>query len=163
MVNKIKENVIFKEDAVFWLDKNGCWRNAHGRFENNKIIDYFHSCIKRDQGGYYLSQVNGNYREKVYFGYEDQVLFVFDVIRQDDITLILNTKKQIVLDPESLFVNDDNLYMRMGDETIKFVEHGLMKLAPLLEDEDGRFYIRLKDKRYRIPILDDSSKGPAAR
>ena len=163
MLNKIKENVIPKEDAVFWLDKNGCWRNAHGKFEHNKIIDYFHSCIKRDQGGYYLSQVNGNYREKVYFPYEDQALFVFDVIRQDDITLILNTKKQIVLDPESLFIKDDNLYMRMGDETIKFVEHGLMKLAPLLEDEDGRFYIRLKDKRYRIPILDDSSKGPAAR
>ena len=163
MVNKIKENVIFKEDAVFWLDKNGCWRNAHGKFENNKIIDYFHSCIKRDQDGYYLSQVNGNYIEKVYFRYEDQVLFVFDVIRQDDITLILNTEKQIVLDPESLFIKDDNLYMRMDDETIKFVEHGLMKLGPLLEDEDGRFYIRLKDKRYRIPILDDSSKGPAAR
>ena len=163
MVNKIKENVIPKEDAVFWLDKHGCWRNADGKFEHQKIIDYFHSCIKRDQGGYYLSQVNGNYREKVYFGYEDQVLFVFDVIRQDDITLILNTEKQIVLDPESLFINDDNLYMRMGDETIKFVEHGLMKMAPLLEDEDGRFYIRLKDKRYRIPILDDSSKGPAAR
>ncbi len=163
MVNKIKENIVPKEDAVFWLDKNGCWRNAHGKFEHKKIINYFHSCIKRDQDGYYLSQLNGNYREKVYFPYEDQALFVFDVIRQDDVTLILNTKKQIVLDPENLFIKDDNLYMRMGDETIKFVEHGLMKMAPLLEDEDGRFYIRLKDERYRIPIWDDSSKGPAAR
>ena len=163
MVNKIKEKVIPKEDAVFWLDKNGRWCNAHGKFEHNKIIDHFHSCINRDQDGYYLSQLNGNYREKVYFPYEDQALFVFEVIRQDEITLILNTKKQVVLDPESLFIKDDNLYMRMGDETIKFVEHGLMKMAPLLEDEDGRFYIRLGNKRYRIPILDDSSKGPATR
>ena len=163
MLNKIKEKVIPKEDAVFWLDKNGCWRNAHGKFEHSKIIDYFHSCIKRDQGGYYISQVNRNYREKVYFPYEDQALFVIDVLRQDEITLILNTKRWILLDPESLFIKDDNLYMSMGDEIIKFVEHGLMKMAPLLEDEDGRFCIRLKDKRYRIPILDDSSKGPAAR
>ena len=163
MVNKIKENVIPKEDAVFWLDKNGCWRNAHGKFKHNKIIAYFHSCINRDQDGYYLSQVNGSYTEKVYFRYEDQALFVFDVIQQDHITLILNTKKQIALDPQSLFVKNDNLYMRMGDETIKFVEHGLMKIAPLLEDEDGRFYIRFKDKKHRIPILDDSSKDPAAR
>ena len=163
MVNKIKENVVPKEDAVFWLDKNGCWRNAYGKFEHHKIIDYFHSCINRDQGGYYLSQVNGNYSEKVYFPYEDQVLFVFDVIRQDEITLILNTKKQIVLDPESLFIKDDNLYMRMGDETIKFVEQGLMKMAPLLEDDAGRFYIRLEDKRYKIPILEDSSKDPVVR
>ena len=162
MTNKIKENIIPKEDAVFWLDKNGSWRNAHGKFEHIKIIDYFHSCINRDQDGYYLSQANENYREKVYFPYEDQALFVFDVVRQDEITLILNTKKQVVLDPESLFIKDDNLYMQMGDETIKFVEHGLMKMAPLLEDEDGRFYIRLEDKRYSIPILKNSSKGPAA-
>ena len=163
MVNKIKENVVSKEDAVFWLDKNGCWHNAHGKFEHNKIINYFHSCIKRDQAGYYLSQINGNFREKVYFPYEDQALFVFDVIRQDHVTLILNTKKQIALDPESLFVKDDNLYMRMGDETIKFVEHGLLKISPLLEDEEGRLYIRLKDTRYKITVLDDSSEGPAVR
>ena len=163
MVTKIEENVIPKEDAVFWLDKNGCWHNAHGKFEHEKIIDYFHSCIKRDQGGYHLSQLNGNCREKVYFPYEDQALFVFGVIGQDDITLILNTKKQVVLDPESLFIKNDNLYMRMGDETIKFVDHGLMKISQFLEDEDGRLYIRLKDKRYTIPILNDSSKSPAAR
>ena len=163
MVNKLKENVIPKENAVFWLDKNGCWRNAHGKFENHKIIDYFHSCIKRDQGGYFLSQVNGKYREKVYFPYEDQALFVFDVIRQDEIILILNTKKKIALNPESLFIRNDNLYMRMGEETIKFIENGLMKIAPLLEDEDGRFYIRLKDKKYQIPISENSSKVPAAR
>jgi len=163
MADKIKENVIPKEDAVFWLDKNGCWRNAHGKFEHSKIIDYFHSRIQRDQGGYYLSQVNGNLREKVYFPYEDQVLFVFDVIRQNEITLVLNTKKQIVLDPDSLYIKDDNLYMRMSDETIKFAEHGLLKLAPLLEDEDGRFYLRLKNKKYRIPILVDAAKIPAAR
>ncbi len=163
MLNKIKEKVIPKEDAVFWLDKNGCWRNAHGKFEHSKIIDYFHSCIKRDQGGYYLSQANGNYKEKVYFPYEDQALFVFDVIRQDEITLILNTKKRIVLDPENLLIKDDSLYMRMGDETIKFVEHGLMKMAPFLEDKDGQYYVQLKDRRYSIPILDESSKIPTAR
>jgi len=163
MANKLKENVIPKENAVFWLDKNGCWRNAHGKFENHKIIDYFHSCIQRDQDGYFLSQVNGKYREKVYFPYEDQALFVFDLIRQDGIMLILNTKKKIALNPESLFIRNDNLYMRMGEETIKFIENGLMKIAPLLENEDGQFYIRLKDKKYQIPILENPSKIPAAR
>ena len=163
MVDKIKEIIIQSEDAVFWLDKNGRWRNAHGKFEHHKIIDYFHSCIKRDQDGYYLSQVNGNYREKVYFPYEDQALFVFDVIRQDKIILILNTKKQIVLDPQSLFIRNDNLYMRKGEETIKFAENGLIKMAPFLEDEDRQFFIRLGDQRYKIPVLEGSSRQPAAR
>jgi hypothetical protein len=162
MAKKIKEKVISKENAVFWLDKNGCWRNAHGKFEHPKIIEYFHSCIKHDQGGYYLSQVNGNCREKVYFPYEDQALFVFDVIRRDRLTLILNTRKRIALDPQNLFIRDDNLYMRMGEETIKFIERGLIKIAPFLEDQKGRLYIRLKDKKFRIPILDHSSNVPQA-
>jgi hypothetical protein len=85
------------------------------------------------------------------------------VIRQGHITLILNTKKQIALDPERLFVKDENLFMRMGDETIKFVENGLLKISPLLEDEGGQLYLRLKDTRYKITILDDSPKGPAVR
>jgi hypothetical protein len=162
MTNTIEEKVIPKEDAVFWLDKNGCWRNANGKFEHARIIDYFHSCIKCDQGGYYLSHLNGNYREKVYFPYEDQALFVFDVIRQGDITLVLNTGRHVMLRPEHLFIKDDNLYMRLGDEIVKFAEKGLVGIAPNLEDEQGRFYIRIKDRRYEIPVEDDSPQKPAA-
>jgi hypothetical protein len=51
----------------------------------------------------------------------------------------------------------------MGEETIKFNEYGLMKIAPLLEDVNGRFYIRFKDKKYQIPILENLSNNPAAR
>ncbi len=160
MVNKIKEIVIPQEKAVFRLDRNGCWHNANGKFKHKKIIDYFHSCIKRDQRGYYLYQANENYKEKVYFPYEDQALFVFDVIRENGVTLVLNTKEQIALKPKSLFIKDDNLYMHMGDETIKFAEQGLMKIAQLLEDENDRFYIRYKNRQYKIPVLEDSSVDP---
>ena len=154
------EKVISKEDAVFWLDKNGCWRNANGKFEHNKIIDYFHACIKRDRGGYYLSQINGNYKEKVYFPYEDQALFVFDVIRQNDVSLILNTNRHVTLKPEDLFIKNDNLYMRLGDETIKFAEKALVKIANLLEDKAGQLYIRIKNNRHKIPILDEIPENP---
>ena len=91
MTRKIKEVVISKEDAVFWLDRDGCWNNEHGKFQHKKIIDFFHLSIKKDNNGYYLSQTDGNYREKVYFHFEDTALFVFDVIKDKDIMLILNT------------------------------------------------------------------------
>ena len=144
------EIVISKEDAIFWLDKNGRWHNVHGEFQHKKIIDYFHSSIKKDDQGYYLFQERGDLREKVYFQYEDTALFVVDLIKDEDIKLILNTKRQIRLRPKNLFTRDDNLYMRLGQETIKFAERGLMKISDLLEFEDDQYLIKVKNRRYRI-------------
>jgi hypothetical protein len=73
-----------------------------------------------------------------------------DLIIDKDITLILNTKKQIKLKPRSLFIRDDNLYMRMGQETIKFAERGLMKISDLLEFRDEQYFIKVKNRSYRI-------------
>jgi hypothetical protein len=154
MTEKNKEIVINQDQAVFWLDANGCWQNENGKFRHQKIIDYFHSCIKRDRQGYYLYQENGNQAEKVYFRYEDQALFVFNVIRQGEITLVLNTKKKIKLKPRKLFIKNDCLYMHMGEEIIKFAEQGLMQIAPLLEEENDQLFIRIQDRRYAIPAMD---------
>ena len=154
MTEKIKEIVIGQDQAVFWLDANGCWQNENGKFRHKKIIDYFHACIKRDRQGYYLCQENGDHTEKVYFQYEDQALFVFNVIRQDGVTLVLNTKKQIKLKPRKLFIKNDCLYMHMGEEIIKFAEQGLMQIAQFLEEENDQLFIRIQDRRYAIPAMD---------
>jgi hypothetical protein len=150
MKNKRTEIIIPKDRAIFWLDKNGRWHNAHGEFEHKKIIDYFHSSIKRDENGYYLFQKRGDIQEKVYFHYEDTALFAVDLIKDNDITLVLNTKKQIKLKPRSLFIRGDDLYMRMGEETIKFTERGLMKISDLLEYDNDQYFIKVKNRRYRI-------------
>ncbi|MEJ2728353.1 MAG: MFS transporter permease [Deltaproteobacteria bacterium] len=150
MKKKYTEIVIPKEKAVFWLDENGRWQNVHGEFQHKKIIDYFHSSIQKDEKGYYLFQERGNLREKVYFHYEDTALFVVDLIKENDITLILNTKKRVKLKPENLFTRNDNLYMRMGKETIKFTERGLMKISDLLEFSDEQYFIKVKNRRSRI-------------
>ena len=150
MKKKYTEIVIPKEKAVFWLDENGRWHNVHGEFQHKKIIDYFHSSIQKDEKGYYLFQERGNLREKVYFHYEDTALFVVDLIKDNDITLILNTKKRVKLKPKNLFTRNDNLYMRMGKETIKFTERGLMKISDLLEFSDSQYFIKVKNRRYRI-------------
>jgi hypothetical protein len=144
------EIVISKDDAVFWLNANGRWHNAHGEFQHKKIIDYFHSSIQKDEKGYYLFQERGNLREKVYFHYEDTALFAVDLVKDEDIALILNTKKQIKLKPKNLFTKNDNLYMRLGQETIKFAERGLMKISDLLEFKDDQYFIKVKNRRYRI-------------
>ena len=149
-----------RDEAVFWLDGNGCWHNADGKFRHKKIIDYFHSSIQRDQKGYHLYQAHDHYIEKVYFRYEDTALFVFDVIIDNDILLVLNTKKRIRLEPQKLFIAGDKLYMHMDDEIIKFAEQTLMKIAPLLEEEGDGFFISINNRRYRIATENEKGEKP---
>lgn len=151
---------ITRDEAVFWLDGNGCWHNADGKFRHKKIIDYFHSSIQWDQKGYHLYQAHDHYIEKVYFRYEDTALFVFDVIMDNDILLVLNTKKRIRLDPQKLFIAGDKLYLRLEDEIIKFAEQTLMKIASLLEEEDDGFYISINNGRYRIALEKEKGEKP---
>ncbi len=150
MDNKVKTVEIPADEAVFWLDANGNWHNADGRFRHKKIIDHFHSSIKRDRKGYHLYQAHQHYIEKVYFNYEGTALFVFDVLPQTEIILVLNTKRKVKLRPRKMFINNDSLYMHLDDEVIKFAEQGLMKIAPFLEEVGDRLFIRAKNRRYRI-------------
>jgi len=153
-----KEFVVSKEEAVFWLDAYGRWHNKHGVFEHKKIIDYFHSSIRKDAQGYHLLQKHNDHTiEKVYFKYEDAALFVFDVKTQDDsdkIRLILNTKDEIALAPKNLFVQNDNLYMEHAGDRIKFMDRAMLKLAHRLKFDQHRYCIELSGKTYDIPIRD---------
>ena len=153
MKKKLKEIIISKDEAIFWLDEKGRWNNVHGAFEHKKIIDHFHTSIQKDKDGYYLSQIIGDNKEKVYFHFEDTALFVFDVIKEKDIILVLNTKKKIKLRPRKLFIKDDHLYMQVGEERIKFNERGMMKISDLIQCDNDRYYIKVKNRRYEIPNL----------
>ena len=147
----VKEIIIPKEKAVFWLDANGCWHNVHGKFQHKKIIDHFHASIQKDQNGYYLTQSNGQIVEKVYFRYEDTALFVFAVkITNDNVLLTLNTQKQIKLNPTKLFTHKDNLYMQLGDDRIKFVERALMKISKMITSSNDQFFITIHNRKYKI-------------
>ncbi|MDX1707505.1 MAG: MFS transporter permease [Desulfobacterales bacterium] len=151
MSKKCTEIVIPKEEAVFWLDKNGRWHNAHGEFEHKKIIAFFHAAIKKDAQGYYLYQERENIREKVYFHCEDTALFAVDLIIDPEPTLILNTRKSVRLKPKNLFIKNDSLYMKHGAETIKIVERALQKISDLLTFEDTKYIVKVNNRRYKIP------------
>ncbi len=151
MKKPLREIVIPKEEAVFFLDKHGFWRHKEqGKFEHRKIIHYFHSRIRKDENGYHLRQKLGNRVEKVYFHHEDTALFVFDVIKGEEIFLVLNTQKRVKLRPRNLFVNDDSLYMSLGGERIKFTDHSLIRISDLLDDEGDEYFITVKGRRYQI-------------
>jgi hypothetical protein len=150
MAKNVNEVVIPRESAVFRLDGQGYWRNSDGRFKNKKIVDYFHSSIDRDEGGYFVRQDKGDVMEKVYFPYDDTALFVVDITFGPDIVLTLNTGKKCPLDPAQLFIRDDNLYVQTPDERIKFSERALVKISERLEESGTVLQIRIGDKLHPI-------------
>jgi len=150
--------VIPKEKAVFWMDANGRWFNEFGKFEKKKIIDYFNRSIERDEDGYFVCQEKEGFIEKVYFRYTDTALFVFDVRFKDPIELVLNTGKEIVLDPSTLWIENDNLYTVDGKDLIKFSDRALMKVSKILEDGKEGLLIRVDEKNYLIPELKSEQK-----
>jgi hypothetical protein len=155
MSTKRTEIVIPREKAVFRLDRRGRWCNEFGVFRNRRISEYFHASIRRDANGYFVCQERENFIEKVYFPYEDTALFVVDVALGPEITLHLNTRRQMRLDPVQLFVADDSLYLNAGEERIKFSERALVKLAEVMEFTDQGYFIQAAGRRHRIRAGDD--------
>ncbi len=147
----LSEIVIPKENAVFWMDGQGRWQNRHGRFAHKRIIDHFNRSIRRDADGYYVTQVRGDVREKVYFPYEDTPIFIIQIIPERPLSLTLNTGDTIPLDPAALFVESDQLYHQRGEECIKFTDRALMAIAPYLEEGPDGLSIHIDDHTYPIP------------
>jgi len=143
--------IIPKEEAVFWLDKNGTWHNEHGKFEHPRIIRYFNTSIKKDENGYYVHQTTGECEEKVYFPYEDTALFIVDIIMTGkDLGLILNTAEKTTLDKGALFMASDNLYLLTPGHRIKFSSHALVKISKFIQEDNGIFSIHINEKLYPV-------------
>lgn len=145
------EVIIPQEKAVFWMDGHGRWCNRHGRFEHKRIIDHFNRSLEKDEDGYYVTQVRGDIREKVYFPYEETPLFVTRIVNGDPVQLVLNTGETVDLEPSRLYVKTDHLYFRRDHETIKFGDRALMAMAPYLEGEADCLCIRIGDRAWPIP------------
>ncbi|WP_457553294.1 MFS transporter permease [Desulfobacula sp.] len=152
MSQKKKQIIISKEDAVFWMDKNGNWQNENGKFEHPRIIKYFNASIKKDENGYYVHQETNECQEKVYFNHEDTALFVLDIKEEDKIILILNNNDKISLNPEQLFSMDDSLYVQTPEHLIKFNDRSLLKISKFLEEKNGHLYFKIKGKTYDVGL-----------
>lgn len=150
MTSPVKSITVPREEAVFWMDEHGLWHNEHGRFEHPKIINYFNESIRRDRDGYYVYQKAGDIEEKVYFPFQETALFVVDVIKNDKIALVLNTKQKIPLEPGCLFTRNDALYQERGDELVKFTDRALLKLADRMSDKDGGLFITVNQVDHAI-------------
>ena len=93
--------------------------------------------------GYFVAQERDGLFEKVYFNYNITPIFALDLLPGSPDRLLLNTGKVITLEEEHLFIKDDCLYLKQGDEWIKFSERVMFKLADRIK-YDGNAYQVLK-------------------
>jgi uncharacterized protein len=138
-------------DAVFWMDERGRWCNEYGPFENPRIIERFNRALHRDPQGYFVTQERNGIWEKVYFHYVDTPLTAMDVLGKPPHTIVLNSKKRLQLDPSALYILKDTLFMRSGDECIRFSERAMVRLASCLEETPQGLSLRVGDNHYPIP------------
>ncbi|MEJ2155397.1 MAG: MFS transporter permease [Desulfobacteraceae bacterium] len=155
----MKQITIPKDQAVFRLDGNGRWHNRFGPFEHAKIINHFHTSIRKDDQGFHLCQEHEGVVEKVYFPYEDTALFVFEVDFRDPAMVTLNTGRKLALQPENLFVVGDCMYLRIDGDRAKFTDRCLIKMAPLLSYEGDQYVLKINGQSF--VVSDNSSPdGP---
>ena len=144
--------VIPKDKAAFRLDGNGQWHNHDGPFRHQRVIDHFNAAIDKDEMGYFITQQRGGITEKVYFPHEGTVLFVVDVLWGKPTQLKLNTGRLLALDPNKLFVREDHLYYRLGDENAKFNQLALMEMSDKLTCDEGKYYF--SNGSTRVAVMD---------
>lgn len=152
MQSEVRRIVIPKEKAVFRLDQYGRWWHDCEKFTHKKIIDHFHHSIHRDSDGFFLFQSHGNVEEKVYFPYEDTAYFVFDVTETEPIVIVLNTGRQLLLEPENLFLKQDILYVMIEGDPARFTDRAMMRLSPWIEEGEGGFVFVASGVRVPIRI-----------
>lgn len=149
MTSDIKQIIIPRDKAVFWMDKNGVWHNEHGRFEHPKLIAYFNASIRKDDMGYHVYQLTDEFEEKVYFRHEDTALFVVN-INVSKGSLVLNNGTKLTLCPEQLYTANDALYLDTGEHTIKFTDRALVKLSKMMAEREGQLFLTLNGKTWPI-------------
>jgi hypothetical protein len=148
--NNQLEIVVPKDKAVFWLDANGHWHNEGGRIELKRVIRRFNASIQKDINGYFLTQINCDRLEKVYFPYEDTALFAIDISKKEPLTLRLNTGQRLQLYPEKLFVAGESLYTLSNEDWIKFSERSLLKISTMIDYEKSPYTFIYQGKEYPI-------------
>ena len=76
--------------------------------------------------------------------YYDTAVFVVDLIKKDaGIELTLNTLDTITLDPGSLYIKEDALFMETDAHLVKFTQKALAQMTPFLIDTSHGLVFKL--------------------
>ncbi len=130
------------------IDKEGVWYHKGAEIIRKDIIKFFYEHMDLDEHGRYIISWRG---ERCVVDVEDTAYFVQRVERIDDrFILFLSDETQEELDPETLYIKGDVLYCKVKKRKFpaRFKRPAYYQIAEYIEEEDGKFFIRVKGKKY---------------
>ena len=140
-----------KEESKIKLGKNSKWYHLDELVENQKISDFFHKAIKKDDHGeFYLHNKYQGKEEHVYFEVEDTAYFVVDI--DDKFNVKLNTGIEEKLDFDTLKENKLGvMYCSIFDnDKARFTEKALEKLADYSKMDDKGVSVKVDEEKFYI-------------
>ncbi len=133
------------------IDKEGIWYHKGAKIIRKDIIKFFYEHIDLDiYGRYIISWRN----EKCIVDVEDTAFFIQRVDKVDNnFLLYINDDTQEKLEPDTLFINKNNvLYCKIKNKKFpaKFLRAAYYQIAEYIKEENGKYYIRVNNKKYFI-------------
>jgi hypothetical protein len=144
--------------CMIFVGKEGQWFHEGAEIIHRPIFLWLIQNLEKDETGRYLVHLND---QKCVLEVEDTPLVILRVERTqsgpeetEEILLTLNDERQEVLDPQTLWLNRENvLYglVKEGSMPARFLRAAYYQIARYIEeDETGGFFLSLN--RHRFPI-----------
>ncbi len=143
----------------FYIDKDCNWYQDGIKIRHRRTYLYNNKLLDRDSdGNYFLDEGSG----RMYIEVEDTPFVVRMVYRRNGTLYIrLNDETEEVLDPNLLVLNSENVpYTKVKSQRFdaRFMRPAYYELMKQLEEDDGEYYLTIKDVSY--PIKRSSKTKP---
>jgi uncharacterized protein len=145
--------------CMIFVSKEGKWYHEGAEIIHRPIFLWLIQSLEKAEDGVFIVHLNN---QKCYLEVEDTPLVVQRVDRNPDgsegIRLFLNDESEEPLDPETLRISPENvLYCRVKNREFpaRFLRQAYYQIAEFFEeDEDGKFFLPLKGKKFPIETAD---------
>ncbi len=138
------------------IKSDGTWYHKGVPIIRKDIIKFFYEHMELDEKGRYIISWRN---ERCIVDVEDTAFFVQRVDKKGDgFLLYLSDETQEELDPETLYIGKENvLYCRVKDGKFpaRFLRSAYYQIAEYIEEEDGKYFLTVKGKRYFIRHAED--------
>ncbi len=148
--------IVSAEESRIKLSERGQWFHEGEAFENEKIIEFFHRAIRKDEEGrYYLHNALDGSQEQVYFEVEDTAYFVMHLTLDTGagrLRGVLSTGAVVDIDAHTLEQDPSGvMYCRvLENDLARLTLSAMHDLADKAQENDRGIYLELAGERIHI-------------